>query len=111
MESIREALIVVLPKHGRDQLDVRSYCSLLLLNLDYMILSKVLANRMLPVVRTVVHCDQNGFIPGRNTFFYIRRLMGLMDVTERAGGGGLAVSLDLENALKYPWLAVSPGRS
>ena len=53
-DSLREALIVVLPQYGRDPLEVSSYHPLSMLNIDYKILSKVLANRLLPLLSTLV---------------------------------------------------------
>ncbi|KAJ1173261.1 hypothetical protein NDU88_005098 [Pleurodeles waltl] len=79
--TMREAMIVVLPKQGRDPTDVKSYRPLSLLNLDCKILGKILANRLAPHMHTLVHEDQNGFIPKRNTFLNIRRLLSVMGDT------------------------------
>ena len=80
--TMEEAMIVVLPKQGRDPLQVGSYRPLSMLNMDYKILSKVLANRLLPLVSSVVHNDQTGFIPGRSTFANIRRCIASASDTD-----------------------------
>ncbi|KAJ1217657.1 hypothetical protein NDU88_005250 [Pleurodeles waltl] len=49
--SQREAMIVVLPKQGRDPTDVKSYRPLSLLNLDCKILGKILANALIGTCR------------------------------------------------------------
>ena len=96
--SLREALIVVLHKKGRDPLDVRSYRPLSLLNTDYKILGKILANRLRPLITAMVHPDQNGFIPGRSTFINNRRLIHVIQESRQMEGEPVAVSLDVEKA-------------
>ncbi|KAJ1100080.1 hypothetical protein NDU88_005169 [Pleurodeles waltl] len=97
-ESQREAIIVVLHKKGRDPLDVRSYRPLSLLNSDCKLLIKVLANRLLPLMPTLVHPDQSGFIPGPSTFTNIRCLLRLIAETPELDQTQTAVSLDVEKA-------------
>ncbi|KAJ1118887.1 hypothetical protein NDU88_007074 [Pleurodeles waltl] len=95
-DSMREALIVVLPKPGRDPLDVKSYRPLSLLNTDCKLLGKILANRLLPYLSDLIHHDQSGFVPGRNTFLNIRRLIRILHSTTETEA--VAVALDIEKA-------------
>ncbi|KAJ1136101.1 hypothetical protein NDU88_002519 [Pleurodeles waltl] len=96
--SMREAMIVVLPKPGRDPTDVRSYRPLSLLNLDCKILGKILANRLAPYMHILVHEDQNGFIPKRSTFLNIRRLLSVMGDSLPTALEEAVISLDIEKA-------------
>ncbi|KAJ1197802.1 hypothetical protein NDU88_001650 [Pleurodeles waltl] len=106
-DTCREALIAVLPKAGRDPLDVRSYRPLSLLNTDCKLLGKILANRLLPCMAELVHQDQAGFIPGRNTYSNIRNLIRLMSNPPVEDELQVVVSLDIEKAfdtLGWPFL-------
>lgn len=59
------AHITVLLKEGKDHTIPENYRSISLLNTDVKILAKILAKRLKPLLPTVVHPDQMGFIMGR----------------------------------------------
>lgn len=63
--SMREALIVLLPKPGKNPEECESYRPISLINTDVKILAKVLALRLQSVVTKLVGSDQTGFMPGR----------------------------------------------
>jgi len=63
--SQRQGIITLLEKKG-DQLNPANKRPISLLNVDYKILSKVLANRLKAVIGLVVHTDQSCGIPGRS---------------------------------------------
>ena len=77
--SLTTALMVALPKKDRDRTDPASFQPLSMLSTDYKLLSGVLAARLLPHVSKIIHHDQSGFIPRRNTAANIRRLMSVME--------------------------------
>ncbi|KAJ1192922.1 hypothetical protein NDU88_002228 [Pleurodeles waltl] len=64
--SVRE-LLISLPDPDNDPKALGSYRPLALLNTDYKILEKLLADLLLALVPALVHADQNGFVPARNT--------------------------------------------
>ncbi|KAJ1187506.1 hypothetical protein NDU88_004281 [Pleurodeles waltl] len=98
-DSMCEALIVMLPKPGRDPLEVRSYRPLSLLNSDFKVLRKILANRLLPFLPQLIHEDLSGFIPGRNTFPKISRLLRIIhNNNPESSPRTVALSLDIEKA-------------
>lgn len=72
--SVREVIIVIIPKAGKDLLKPDFYCPISLLTTDVKILVKVLAKRFSKVVgeTDTVHPDQSGFIPTRSTALHIR---------------------------------------
>lgn len=69
-----EALIVLIPKLGKDQLFSESYYPISLLQLDVKILAKILALHLNKVILDLIHPDQIGFAPNKNIAFYLRRL-------------------------------------
>ena len=64
-QSMRTAIISLLPKPRKDHLDVNNYRPLSLLNNDCKLFAKILAKRLEKTVLTLIHLDQVGFTPGR----------------------------------------------
>lgn len=73
-DSMQEAVIIVLPKPGKDPMLPESYRPISLLPVDAKILAKVLATRLSRVISSLIHPDQTGFIPGKSTAINLRRL-------------------------------------
>ena len=65
--SIRRAVISLLPKKG-DLLEISNWRPVSLLNTDYKILAKVLANRLKSVINDVVQEDQSYSVPDRSIY-------------------------------------------
>lgn len=74
LTSMREVVIVLIPKPGKDLGIPKSYRPISLLQVDIKILAKILALLLNQVILTLVHKDQAGFMPGSNTLFYLRKL-------------------------------------
>ena len=77
-ESLYAANISLILKKGKDDTDPASYRPIALLGCDLKIFTKILANRLNKCISTIIHQDQTGFIPGRFSFFNVRRLMNVM---------------------------------
>lgn len=65
--SMLDVYMVLLPKPGKDPLECASYRPIALLNMDLKILTKILANRLVTVISSLVDIDQTGFMPGKST--------------------------------------------
>ena len=79
---------------------MQSYRPLSMLTVDFNILCKILANRLSPQMGRLVHADQNGFIPARNTSLNLRRLYRILEETDSQKYlRALIASMDLEKAL------------
>uniref|UniRef100_A0A8C5MI47 Reverse transcriptase domain-containing protein n=1 Tax=Leptobrachium leishanense TaxID=445787 RepID=A0A8C5MI47_9ANUR len=92
------ATISVLLKPNKDASDPRSYRPISLLNTDLKILAKVMANRLTPLLPSLIHPDQVGFVPGREARDATTRALGAIGVAKRAGEGLLLLSTDAEKA-------------
>lgn len=67
-KSMNEALIVLIPKPGKDPSLPKSYRPISFLQLDVKILAKILALRLNKVISSLIHPDQTGFMPDKNGF-------------------------------------------
>lgn len=64
--SQRQGVITLIEKEGKDPLYMKNYRPITLLNVDYKILSKVLATRVKEVLEDIIHYDQVGYVKDRN---------------------------------------------
>ena len=96
--SQRRAVITLLHKKGKDEYNIKNWRPVLLLNIDYKIMTKVLAKRMEKVIRELVHPNQSGFIKGRFIGEGIRFLEDLIKHTDIKDIPGLILLLDFEKA-------------
>lgn len=97
-DSMNEAIIVLVPKSGKDPLDCSSYRPISLLNVDAKIFAKILANRLSQVIEDLVDINQTGFMPGKGTGINIRRLFLNTSIAHDNQGSRVIASLDAEKA-------------
>ena len=96
--SLRQAVITVLHKSGKDACFVKNYRPISLLNTDYKIMTKSLANRMNSTLAEIISRDQTGFIKNRYIGENIRLISDIVDITESQNLPGLLLLLDFEKA-------------
>jgi hypothetical protein len=60
-----QGLITLIPKPNKDLSILSNWRPISLLNVDYKILTKVIANRIKRVLNTLIDDNQTGFIKGR----------------------------------------------
>lgn len=96
--TMSEAVIVVIPKPNKDPALCSSYHQISLLNVDAKIVTKIPANRLIPVILTLVHGDQTGFMPGKGTDINKRHLYTHISLAATEGSQGVVASLDAEEA-------------
>lgn len=92
------AHITVIHKAGKDPAECPSYRPISLLNLDLKILTKILANRLIPLLASIIGQDQVGFMPGREARDNIIKALLLTHAAGTRGIEGLLLSTDAEKA-------------
>lgn len=95
--TLTEAVITVIYKKGKDPQEVGSYRPISLLNTDGKLYAKILANRLKLLIDKLIHPDQTGFIPNRNSTYNLRRLLNVM-YTKREENDLVVLTLDAEKA-------------
>ena len=94
--SARKGLITLLPKRNHNRLLLKSWRPLTMLNLDYKILAKVLAERMKLVLDSVISPEQTGFRAGKDICENIRHTLKTIDYSNKKQNVGEIISIDFE---------------
>ena len=84
-ESMRQALILLLFKKEDPEL-LKNWRPISLLNTDYKIITKVLVNRIKPVMPTIIHPERCCSVPGRaseNNATLLRDVCDYLKVNEQ----------------------------
>ena len=95
--GLHEGVITLIFKAG-DKLDPANYRPITLLNTDYRLLAKVLANRLKPLLSSVISREQTAFVPGRSIGENVMLLQLLPHLLRQHGRCGYAVFCDFRKA-------------
>jgi hypothetical protein len=82
----------------KDRTDIANYRPITILNSDYKIFTKALANKLSRVAPYLVHKNQSGFMKGRKITDAIYLAMEVVEYTEEDLQNGVIVALDQEKA-------------
>ena len=94
----REAIISLIPKPNKDLRFLKNWRPISLLNTDYKILTKLLANRLQKVIPNIVSEDQSGYIKNRYIGENIRTVLDVIEYTSLKTDPGILLFLDFEKA-------------
>ncbi|KAL9989282.1 hypothetical protein ACROYT_G003815 [Oculina patagonica] len=96
--SQRRGIISLIPKKNKDKTILENLRPISLLNVDYKILTKVLANRLEKVLPKIINPDQTGYVKGRYIGENIRLIQDLMFHLDKENSPGIAVFVDFRKA-------------
>ena len=95
----RLGILKLLPKPHRDPRRVKNLQPITLLNVDYKLFTKVLANRIKVVLPSIIHTDQNGFMKNRFMGNNVLDVYALVALAEETRNENMVVlALDIEKA-------------
>ena len=93
-KSARSGILNLIPKPNKDTRYVKNLRPITLLNTDYKIIEKAIANKMIPALKNIIQSDQRGFMKERRISVNIRKLLDLMEHTKENDIEALILSLD-----------------
>jgi len=106
--SQRRGIISFIPKSDSDLTEVSSWRPITPLNVDYKILTKIIANRIETFLPKLIHSDQTSFVKGRYIGQNIRLLNGIMAYTNIEKLPGILLFVDFEKAFdSIEWNLIS----
>ena len=92
------AIINLIPKKDKDLKFLKNWRPVSLLNTDYKILTKALAEKLQKVIGDIIDRDQIGYIKGRFIGESIRTIFDIKNITEKLDLGGYIALIDFEKA-------------
>ncbi|MCG8113315.1 MAG: reverse transcriptase family protein, partial [Candidatus Thiodiazotropha taylori] len=99
------AILTLLHKKGNKE-DICNWRPIWLLNVDYKIITKILAERLKLVLPSIIHDDQKGFVQGRNINEANRLLQDVIYYTDQNHIESAIIFLDYEKAfdrVEWQW--------
>ena len=96
--SHRQAVITLIDKKDKDRQYLKNWRPISLLNVDYKIISKVLALRLKDILPDIIHENQTGFVKGRYIGDNIRTVLDIMTLSKDKNIPGILLSVDFEKA-------------
>ena len=94
----RRGILTLIPKKDKDRLFLKNWRPLTLLNTDYKIIAKALANRLTKVLPFIIEDDQTGYISGRSISCNIRLIEDILYHTNKLNIAGIILTIDFEKA-------------
>ena len=95
-DSALLGVISLIPKASKDTRYLKNLCPINLLNSDYKVMEKIIANRMEPALDFIIHSDQKGILKNRRISCNIRKIFDLMTYCDQKCYEALVLSLDFE---------------
>ena len=96
--SQKQAVITLIAKPGKDVRQLKAWRPISLLNVDYKILSKILATRLNKVLPSLIGEEQSAFVRGRYIGEPIRLISDIITYSEQQNKSGILFAADFEAA-------------
>ena len=97
-DSALDGVISLIPKPNKDTKEIKNLRPITLLNTDYKILEKCLANRLKSSLEELINEDQKGFMANRRIGVNIRRILDAVEFCEKTDKPIVILSIDAEKA-------------
>ena len=97
-QSLKEGIIVLIPKPNKPRDLIKSYRPITLLNVSYKIISATIANRMKPVLQDIVDPCQSAYLKGRFIGDNVRLIYDIIQFMKQERTSGILLGLDIEAA-------------
>lgn len=105
--SMRQGVIVLIPKSGKDPKILNNWRPITLLNNDYKILTHIFSNRLKEGLSQIISDTQSGFMKGRPIHNNIWLVLDLVEYSEYINDDGFILFLDFYKAfdmVEHPFI-------
>ena len=92
--TARKGILNLIPKANKDTRYIRNLRPITLLNTDYKIIEKAIANKMLPALEHIINKDQRGFMKERRISVNIRKMLDIIHLAHKDDLEAVILSLD-----------------
>ena len=99
--STKRGIVNIILKKNKDETWIKNWRPITLLNNDYKIIAKALANWLEGVVDTLIGPQQCGFIKNRNIQSNLARTMEVVSYTMKKGQAGVITIIDFEKCFDH----------
>lgn len=96
--TMKQGVITLIPKPGKDQKVIDNLRPITLLNNDYKMLTHIFSNRLKTGITDIISETQSGFIKGRSIHNNIRLIFDLIDYKDLINDKGFILFLDFFKA-------------
>ena len=96
--SQKQAVITLINKPDKEREFIENWRPISLVNVDYKILTKCLAQRTKSIIQKLIHHSQFGFIKGRTINDAIRTILDIVDYTQIHDKQGILLGIDFQKA-------------
>ena len=87
-----------MPKKGKSTININNWRPISLLNVDYKIATKIIANRIKKVLGKIININQTGFIKGRFIGENVRTLLDVIEQVNNNNEEGIIFFSDFQKA-------------
>ena len=94
----RQAIIKLIEKKDKDKRFIKNWRPISLLNVDYKIISKVVASRVKKVLPNLISLQQTAYVENRFIGESCRMIADIIEITDVINKEGFLVTMDIEKA-------------
>ena len=92
--TARHGILNLIPKPGKDSRYIKNLRPITLLNVDYKIIEKAIADKMMPALEHIINKDQRGFMKDRRISVNIRKMLDILHLANQEDLEAVVLSLD-----------------